>query len=136
MQRLIAAILVGTIALASAANAQMPIPQPNAEGDYPRTSHRLWRVADLDPAGLNCRWSEGISDPWYSPDARFPDLKIQDWAIVRRFEAGTVLTSNITPAGFAFIHDDRGLPWLKVSLDDRDAICLVRANQQFVVPIP
>jgi hypothetical protein len=134
MKRLIAALLV-TIAITPAVRAQMPVPQPNADGDYPRTGHKLWRVVDPDPNGLNCHWSEEMPDPWYAPDAQFPDLNIQDWSIVRHFGAGTVLTANTTPAGFVFIHDDRYLPWLKVSLGDNDEICLVRANQQFVVPV-
>lgn len=137
MQHLISTVLLlGTIAIAPTVLAQMPVPQPNAQGDYPRTSHLLWTVVDADPNGLNCRWSEEISDPWYSPGARFGDFNIADWAIVRRFWSGTVLNANRTPAGFTYIYDDRGFPWLKVSLGDRDEICLVRANQQFVVPVP
>jgi hypothetical protein len=136
MKRLIAAAtLLLTIAISPTATAQMPVPQPNADGDYPRTSHKLWRVVDADPDGLNCRWSEEMPDLWYSPDARFPDLNIQNWAIVRRFDSGTLLTANTTPAGFTYIYDDRYFPWLKVSLGENDEICLVRAHQQFVVPI-
>jgi hypothetical protein len=58
MKRLIAAAtLLLTIAISPTATAQMPVPQPNADGDYPRTSHKLWRVVDADPDGLNCRSS-------------------------------------------------------------------------------
>ncbi|MGB3239021.1 MAG: hypothetical protein WBB29_12045 [Geitlerinemataceae cyanobacterium] len=136
MQRLTAAAtLLFAIAIFPTAAAQMPVPQPNADGDYPRTSHQLWRVVDADLNGLNCRWSEEMPDLWYAPDARFPDLNIQDWTIVRRFDSGAFLTANTTPAGFTYIYDDRHFPWLKVSLGENDEICLVRANQEFVVPV-
>lgn len=136
MKRLIAsATLLLTIAISTTATAQMPVPRPNADGDYPRTSHKLWKIVDTDPNGLNCRWSEEMPDVWYSPAAQFTDLNIQDWTIVRRFHSDMVLTANTTPAGFTYIYDDRHLPWLKVSLGDNDEICLVRANQRFVVPI-
>lgn len=129
-------LLLGTIAIAPVVRAQMPVPQPNDVGDYPRTSHLLWTVVDPDPNGLNCRWSEAMPEHWYSPAARFPDFNIQDWEVVRRFNWGTVLTANRTPAGFTYIYDDRRSPWLKVSIGDNDEICLVRANQEFVVPLP
>ncbi|WP_460194366.1 hypothetical protein [Thermosynechococcus sp. FA-CM-4201] len=116
--------------------AQTPnLPQPNSNGDYiSRTSHRTWVVVDPDINGLNCRWSDKVPQEWYAPNARWPDLEIMRWPVVRRFPQGTVLTANITPAGFATITDSRGLPWLKVSIGDEDRICLVRANRRFIRP--
>ena len=54
---------------------------------------------------------------------------------MRRFKQGTILTSNITPAGFAGIMDTRRKPWLKVSIGPEEQICLVRANAQFIRPV-
>lgn len=118
------------------AYAQPAFPQPNPDGDYARrTSHSHWQVVDPDPNGLNCRWSDAMPDEWYAPDAVLPPLEVLNWPIVQRFPAGTVLTANTTPAGFATMVDTRNKPWLKVSLGPHDQICLVRANRQFVRPI-
>ncbi|HIK35629.1 MULTISPECIES: hypothetical protein [unclassified Thermosynechococcus] len=109
--------------------AQTPnLPPPNRNGDYiSRTSHRTWVGVDPDINGLTCRWSDKVPQEWYAPKARWPDLEIMHWPLVRRFPRGTVLTA--TPAGFATITDSRGLPWLKVSIGEEERICLVRANR-------
>ncbi len=112
------------------------LPQANANGDYLRTSHRQWRVVDPDPQGLNCRWSDQVPPDWYAPHAQWPALDIMDWPVVRRFRTGTILTANTTPAGFATLTDNRGLPWLKVAIGEGDRICLVRANRLFIRPHP
>lgn len=126
---------VGVVATSAVAIAQpSPLPAPNANGDYTRTSHRSWRVVDPDPNGLNCRWSSQMPSDWYAPDARLPRMDVMNWGVVRRFATGTTLTSNITPAGFATMPDARGLPWLKVSIGTNDQICLVRANSRFIRP--
>ncbi|URR34649.1 hypothetical protein NBE99_08315 [Thermosynechococcus sp. HN-54] len=116
--------------------AQTPsLPQPNSNGDYiTPTSHRTWVVVDPDINGLNCRWSDNVPQAWYAPNARWPNLEIMRWPVVRRFPTGTVLTANITPAGFATMTDSRGLPWLKVSIGAENRICLVRANRRFIRP--
>jgi hypothetical protein len=114
---------------------QSPLPTANANGDFRRTSHRRWIVVDSDPNGLNCRWSSAVPQAWYSPDAQWPRRNFVQWSIVRRFPRNTVLTSNITPAGFATVMDERDLPWLKVSVGSNDRICLVRANRQYIRPI-
>lgn len=112
------------------------LPTPDANGDYTRkTSHRTWRVVDADPGGLNCRWSADAPADWYSPSAQLPPLNIEEWEVVQRFPQGTVLTSNITPAGFATLTDTQKQPWLKVSIGPNDQICLVRANERYVQPI-
>jgi len=115
--------------------AQGSTVQANPDGDYSRTDHKQWVVVDSDPAGLNCRWSDAMPDEWYAPDAQFPPMNIRQWPVVARFEPGTILTANLTPAGFVLLYDDRYLPWLKVSIGKNDRICLVRANQRFIRPV-
>lgn len=128
--------LLGLVSISSAALAQSaPLPQPNTNGDYARrTSHQSWVVVDPDPNGLNCRWSNRMPTNWYAPDAQLPRLDVVNWEVVRRFSTGTTLTANIAPAGFVTIMDNRGLPWLKVSIGENEQICLVRANSRFVRP--
>lgn len=112
------------------------LPRPNSSGDYPgRSSHTFWMVVDSDPNGLNCRWSNAMPKEWYSPRAKLPPLTIDRWSIVRRYPRGTVLTANLTPAGFATLSDTRGKPWLKVITGPNEQICLVRANARFIRPI-
>jgi len=124
------------LSTSSAAFAQTSrLPQPDTNGDYPRTSHQTWVVVDSDPNGLNCRWSSRMPANWYAPDAQFPRMNVVNWPVVQRFGRGTTLTANISPAGFAMLRDERGLPWLKVSLGNGDQICLVRANRRFVRPL-
>lgn len=129
-------LVVALMSGAWSAQAQTSLPQPNRQGDYmTRTSHRSWVVVDPDLNGLNCRWSRDMPRQWYAPDARWPAMDVVDWDIVRQFQYGTVLTSNTTPAGFATVLDDRGLPWLKVAIGSNDEICLVRANRRFIRPL-
>lgn len=112
------------------------LPKADENGDYiRRTQHRTWTVVDADPGGLNCRWSDAMPANWYSPDAQLPPLTIEQWPVVRQFRQGETLTSNITPAGFAMLIDDKNQPWLKVSLGAQDQICLVRANAQYIKPV-
>ena len=138
MKRLFPLVLLGSLLIApltaSIANAQTALPQPNSDGDYTDRGQIRWQVVDPDPNGLNCRWSASNPREWYSPAANFP-MNVTQWAAVRRFPAGTVLTANTTPAGFALMFDTRNKPWVKVSIGSNDEICLVRANRQFIRPI-
>lgn len=114
-----------------------PEPNSNRVGDFAvRTSHPFWTVVDPDENGLSCRWSPDAPVDWYSPAADFPNSAFYQWPVVRTFDYGTVLTANITPAGFATLTDNRGLPWLKVRQGDNDEICLVRANASYILPLP
>ncbi len=115
-----------------------PLPRPNPEGDFAgKLDHRRWIVVDPDPNGLNCRWSREVPQEWYSPNAVWPPRRFQSWSVVKRLASSSPIVANGGPAGFVTIADERGLPWLKVSLDDRsDSICLVRANNRFIQPVP
>ena len=110
-------------------------PVADANGDYGRTNHQTWRVVDSDPGGLNCRWSAAMPTDWYSPSTQFPDQNFGQWQVVRTFSVGTTLTANLAPAGFALLYDGQQKPWLKVSIDENEQICLVRANVAYVEPI-
>lgn len=123
----IAVCLVPAVAQAAA------LPNPDGEGDYPqRTNQRYWVV--VDPAGVSCRWSEDAPQNWYDPDAKFPQMDVENWQVVKQFQRNQALLSNLAPAGFAMLADDNGKPWLKVSLGTNEKICLVRANSKFIRP--
>ncbi|MEL6602734.1 MAG: hypothetical protein AAFP20_05845 [Cyanobacteria bacterium J06614_10] len=126
-----------TTALPLHAETIPPAPNSNRVGDFAvRTGHLFWTVVDPDENGLSCRWSPDAPADWYSPAATFSDRAFYQWPAVRSFDYGTVLTANITPAGFATLTDSRGLPWLKVRQGDNDEICLVRANASYILPLP
>ena len=111
------------------------LPVADANGNYGRTNHQIWRVVDSDPGGLNCRWSASMPTDWYSPSTQFPDQNFGQWQVVRTFSVGTTLTANLAPAGFALLYDEQQKPWLKVSIGKNEQICLVRANAAYIRPI-
>jgi hypothetical protein len=112
-----------------------PLPVADSNGNYRRSGHRTWRVVDADPNGLNCRWSRAMPTEWYSPAAQFPNQNFGQWSVVRRFPPGTILTANLSPAGFEVFYDVRQQPWLKVSIGENEQICLVRANEIYIQPV-
>jgi len=116
--------------------AQAPVPKADRNGDYSgRVGYSRWIVVDPDRNGINCRWSDTMPQQWYTPDAKWPTRNFSQWPIVRRFQKGTQLTANLTPAGFTTVPDASNKPWLKVSIGPQDQICLVRANQRYVKPV-
>lgn len=119
----------------AASPSPQPLPVADANGDFGRTSHQSWQVVDADPTGLNCRWSAAMPTDWYAPSAQFPDQRFSQWQVVRQFAAGTPLTANLAPAGFAVLYDEQQKPWLKVSMGEDEQICLVKANAAYVQPV-
>ncbi len=111
------------------------LPQLDNDGNYGWSGQLFWVVVDPDPDGLNCRWSQAVPESWYSPGAAWPTMNIWQWPVVRQFKYGTVLVANQTPAGSVLIDDERDLPWLKVRQGSNDEICLVRANERFILPL-
>lgn len=105
------------------------------KGDYGKTSQRFWVVVASQDDGVSCHWSKQVSKHWPSPGAVWPRMNIWDWPVVRNFTYGTVLVANQIPAGFVMIADERGKPWLKVRMGEKDEICLVRANTHYIVPL-
>lgn len=127
-------VLLGTLSLLVStplgANAQtnsFQYPQPNRQGDYTsilstfgngqKSSHLVWQVVSSE---LNCRAQAG-----------------GNYRIVRSLSQG----DNIDIVGKAKIYRDRqGKPWLYVakegSAEDVKIRCFVRANSQFIKPIP
>jgi hypothetical protein len=126
--------LVGTVSLLVsmpiAANAQtnsFEYPQPNRQGDYTsilskfqdgqKSPHLVWQVVSSE---LNCRAQAG-----------------GNYRIVRSLSQG----DNVDIVGKAKIYRDRqGKPWLYVakegSAEDVKIRCFVRANNQFIKPVP
>ncbi|MFB2924280.1 MULTISPECIES: hypothetical protein [Aerosakkonema] len=114
---------------------ETPLPRADRNGNYPLVMSERWVVVDPDPNGLNCRWSSRMPREWMDPGATFPRMNISEWPVVRRFRKNTRIGVNLGPAGSGTFEDENGLPWLKVSIDDDDRICLVRANSRFVRPV-
>ncbi|NJK39551.1 MAG: hypothetical protein HC835_19075 [Oscillatoriales cyanobacterium RM2_1_1] len=101
-------------------------PWPDRSGDYPirQTYHGMWQVMDTDPQGLNCR---GNIPPGQGSAQ-----------VIAQFPQDTLLNAVKRERGvFELEKDQRGFPWLRVRLYEKDgkAECWVRANSQFVVPI-
>jgi hypothetical protein len=126
-------ILLGTISLLVSmplvANAQtnnFQYPQPNQKGDYTsilsnqdrqKSPHLVWKVVSSE---LNCRAQPG-----------------RNYRVVRSLSQG----DNIDIVGKPQIYPDKqGKPWLYVakegSAEDVKIRCFVRANSQFIKPIP
>ncbi|HYW18576.1 MAG TPA: hypothetical protein VE956_04540 [Nodularia sp. (in: cyanobacteria)] len=120
--------LLGLMPLA--ANAQtnsFQYPQPNRQGDYTsilskfqdgkKSDHLVWKVV---ASKLNCRAQAGVN-----------------YRVVRSLAKG----DNLNIAGNPTIYRDKqGKPWLYVakegSAEDIKIRCFVRANNQFIKPIP
>ncbi|MHC5769370.1 MAG: hypothetical protein ACYTXI_27890 [Nostoc sp.] len=125
-------ILLGTLPLLVSmplgANAQtdsFQYPQPKRQGDYTsistfengQTAHLAWMVVSSE---LNCRAQAG-----------------GNYRVVRTLSKG----DNIDIVGKPKVYRDRqGKPWLYVaksgSAEDIKIRCFVRANSQFIKPIP
>ncbi|WP_414529650.1 hypothetical protein [Nodularia chucula] len=102
-------------------------PQPNRQGDYTsilsqfqngkKSDHLVWNVA---ASNLNCRAQAGVNYP-----------------VVRSLAKGDNLNIVGNPTTY---RDKQGLPWLYIakegSAEDIKIRCFVRANTQFIKPIP
>lgn len=138
MKRFILLTCLSTLLLPAVATGTTPLPRPNSQGNYSgNISHQRWVVVDNDPQGLNCRWSSAMPREWYSPAVAhtLPERNVLNWSVVRRFQVGSILVANPTPAGFTVMTDTRHQPWLKVSIGENDQICLARANSRFIRPV-
>jgi hypothetical protein len=117
--------LLPTLAFAQTNNSLFS--QPNRQGDYTsilsgnsnirKSPHLVWKVVSTK---LNCRTQAG-----------------GNYRVVRLLSQG----DNINIVGQPRIHRDKqGKPWLYVakqgSAEDVKIRCFVRANTQFIQPIP
>lgn len=138
MKTLALLTLLGVLSTPAIAQAEeFPLPKADTNGDYiGKISHSTWVVVDLDPKGLNCRWSNRMPADWQSPSAVWPAITPESWSVAQRFRGGSILEANGGVAGFSVMADDRELPWLKVLIGTNDKTCLVRANKRFIRPIP
>jgi hypothetical protein len=120
-------LLVSTPLIANAQTNSFQYPQSNRQGDYTsilstfgngqKSSHLVWQVVSNE---LNCRAQAG-----------------GNYRLVRLLSQG----DNVDIVGKAKIYRDRqGKPWLYVakagSSEDVKIRCFVRANSQFIKPIP
>jgi hypothetical protein len=130
MKPLLAITLATTISVLptlAIAQTKFQYPQPNRQGDYTsilskfpngeKTPHLVWKVVSNQ---LNCRNQAGGNYP-----------------VVRSLSKG----NSIDIVGKAKIYrDQQGKPWLYVakegSAEDIKIRCFVRANTQFIKPIP
>ena len=131
-------ILSLLILISSQASAQeMALPKADKNGDYMIRGYPWWQVVDEDPAGLNGRLSMDHPFQWFSPGCGYENDKIYNWPVIRRFRKGTILPADLSPAGFCISMDDRGKPWVRVSIDTESGgiICYVRANKNFIRPV-
>ena len=138
---LIVSLIIFTLLLllsTSSAYAQsMPFPKADKNGDFVIRGYPYWEVVDTDPAGLNGRLSMDHSYEWFSPGCEYRKRNIYEWPVVRRFKKGTLLLADLSPAGFCTSFDDRGKPWIRVSIDSEfgGIICYVRANEKYIKPV-
>lgn len=138
----------------SSASLAAALPSSNRLGDYTNSSrgnrHINWVVVDSDQKGLNCRLANT-----FQPRDRRDDVinrllnvsyraDVPGWQSVARFRRGERLkveTGNMAQQIIVF--DNRNKPWFPVMLNESEVrqganprYCLVRANRQFIQPVP
>jgi hypothetical protein len=117
--------------------SQVELPEPNAQGDYQRTSHRYWQVVDADPKGLNCRMGKYSIQEIQNPGNDI-DLNIGSWPVVGILKQGQKFEIYLGPSGSGVLYDAQNQPWFFVEKTfDRGApsSCFVRANSKFIQPV-
>ncbi|MFM6402678.1 MAG: hypothetical protein ACKPH7_30055 [Planktothrix sp.] len=153
--KLLKIVLITVISLVLICAPSWAIPKTNANGDYilsPTTDRRgisqfNWVVIDKDPQGLNCRMLQqyqGISmDDIDAPSILFKDNyhTIINWPVMITFKTGQKLRAVTTQFGNNIVlRDKQGKPWIPVASNLRIELdkgsCFVRANRQFIKPIP
>ncbi|MBD2482984.1 hypothetical protein [Planktothrix sp. FACHB-1365] len=150
--KLLKIILISVISLVLICTPSWAIPQTNTNGDYilPATERRgirqiNWIVTDKDPHGLNCRMLQqyqGISmDSIDAPDILYKDNyhTITNWSVMTTFKTGTKLQAVTTQFGTNIVlRDKQNKPWIPVEIarNLNRGSCFVRANRQFIKPIP
>jgi uncharacterized protein YgiM (DUF1202 family) len=129
MKSLFAVTLITAVLFAptlTIAKTKFQYPQPDSQGDYRsilstsasgKNPHLVWRIKSNQ---LNCRSQPGTNYP-----------------IVRSLAKGNVIDVVGKPRTY---QDQQGKVWLHVakegSLEDTKIRCFVRANTQFIQPIP
>lgn len=116
---------------------QVELPQPNEQGDYQRTSHRYWEVADPDPKGLNCRMGKYSIEQIQDPGSKV-ELDIDNWPVVGTLKPGQDFEIYLGPSGLGVLYDKQDQPWFFVEKSEgrgAPSNCFVRANSSFVRPV-
>lgn len=119
----------------------------NQKGDYrtniKTSAYTTWQIVDPDPNGLNCRMAHHHRPAHFeSQDKGSTSIEgnrhnIGNWPVLLKLRNGTRLNAPLTGrAGESqkIILDENGRPWL--ALNTYLGACLVRANSQYIQPIP
>lgn len=141
-RRFLAVVLASSmtaLCAAALARSQSSLPTPNKQtGDYSRSSHQYWQVVDSDPKGLNCRMGPYTKDEIYDPGRSFK-MDIFNWRVIGTLKKGQTFENELGPAGFGIMFDTRNKPWMfvdKISAKGAPKQCFVRANSQYIKPVP
>ena len=120
---------------------------PNDSGEYvvPKRIlvHRIWKVVDSDPNGLNCRMPKQYQGRVFSESANIDELlqsgkyDIGSWDVLTTIKSGEFINAYGGNLGAQIItkdHQDKSWLPVAVSFNNGRANCFVRANKQFVEP--
>ncbi|MGB3532175.1 MAG: hypothetical protein WBA13_01515 [Microcoleaceae cyanobacterium] len=113
------------------------LPQHDENGNYRRSPHKIWKVVDADPNGLNCRMTSMSYRELIDPrnDVEFD---IVNWPVVGTLRREQQFRIDLGPAGMGMMYDTRQQPWIFVNqtLNGNSVTqCFVRANNRFVQPV-
>lgn len=114
-----------------------PLPGTNENGDYITGDHYYWEVVDPDPNGLNCRTVNATIYELLQLNNPTP-FDFFNWPVVGVLYQGQRFHVSSSNRG-VFWWDTRKLPWLYVKDSDQGNVtkgCFVRANSQYVKPVP
>ena len=116
---------------------QSDLPKPNAQGDYQRTSHKYWQIADASGKGVTCRMGKTAIEQIQTPGSSVT-LDIANWPVIGTFKQGQNFEIDLGPAGFGILSDNKKQPWIYVEKSADKAAptkCFVRANSSSVKPV-
>lgn len=141
-RRVLAVVFASSMTALCAAplgQAQPSLPTPNKQtGDYSRSSHRYWQVVDSDAKGLNCRMGPYTKNQIYDASSTIK-MDIFNWRVIGKLKRGLTFENELGPAGFGIVYDTQRKPWMfvdKVSAKGAPNQCFVRANSQYIKPVP
>ncbi|PZV10585.1 MAG: hypothetical protein DCF20_21115 [Pseudanabaena sp.] len=114
---------------------------PNDAGEYvvPKRTpvHRIWKVVDSDPNGLNCRMPKQYQGRYFDELLQNGKYDIGSWDVLTTIKTGELINAYGGNLGAQIIIKDReDKSWLPVavSFNNGTVNCFVRANKQFVEP--
>ena len=120
-----------------ATDEQAKLPQPNARGEYPRTSHRYWEATNSDPNGVKCRMGPHSIQQIEDPGSKV-NLNIGSWPVVGTLKGGQKFEIYLGPSGLGVLYDAQHQPWFFVEKSEGTggpSNCFVPARSSFVKPV-